>query len=54
MKTACCIILDRGQKRSARHAFPQLVVPQSMKCEILSNVHNYVAGARFGAHKPFH
>ena len=34
--------LDRGQKRSARHAFPQLVVPESMKCEILSNVHNDV------------
>ena len=46
--------LDPGQKRSARHAFPQLVVPQSMKCKILSNVHNYVAGAHFGVHKTFH
>ena len=47
-------LLDRGQKRSARHAFPLLVVPQSMKCKILSYVHNYVAGAHFGAQKTFH
>ena len=46
--------LDRGQKRSARHAFPLLVVPQSMKCKILSNVHNYVAGAHFGVQDIFH
>ena len=46
--------LDRGQKRSARHAFPRLAVPQAMKSEILSNVHNYVAGAHFGVHKTFH
>ena len=47
--------LDRGQKRSAHHAFPRLVVPQAiMKCEIFSNVHNYVAGAHFGVHKTFH
>ena len=47
-------LLDRGQKRSARHAFPLLVVPQSIKCKILSNVHNYVAGASFGVQKTFH
>ena len=46
--------LDRGQKRSACHAFPLLVVPKSMKCKILSNVHNFVAGAHFGVHKTFH
>ena len=32
----------------------QLVVPQSMKYEILSNVHDHVAGAHFGIHKTFH
>ena len=46
--------LDRGQKCSARRAFPQLIVPQSMKCEILAKVHNYVAGAHFRVHKTFH
>ena len=45
--------LDRSQKRSARDSFSQLVVPQSMKYEILSNVHNHVAGAHFGVHKTF-
>ena len=45
--------LDRGQKRSARDDFSQLVVPQSMNYEILSNVHNHVAGAHFGVHKTF-
>ena len=44
--------LDRSQKR-ARDSFSQLVVPQSMKYEILSNVHNHVAGAHFGVHKTF-
>ena len=45
--------LDRSQKRNARDSFSQLVVPQSMKYEILSNVHNHVAGAHFGVHKTF-
>ena len=45
--------LDRSQKRSARDSFSQLVVPQSMKYEILSNVHNHVAGAHFGVRKTF-
>ena len=44
--------LDRSQKR-ARDSFSQLVVPQSMKYTILSNVHNHVAGAHFGVHKTF-
>ena len=44
--------LDRSQRR-ARDSFSQLVVPQSMKYEILSNVHNPVAGAHFGVHKTF-
>ena len=44
--------LDRSQRR-ARDSFSQLVVPQSMKYEILSNVHNHVAGAHFGVHKTF-
>ena len=42
---------DRSQKRSARDSFSQLVVPQSMKYENLSNVHNHVARAHFGVHK---
>ena len=45
--------LDRNQKRSARDAFPQLVVPQPRKYEILSSIHNHVAGAHFGVHKTF-
>ena len=45
--------LKRNQKRSKRDAFSQLVVSQSMKYEILSNVHNHVAGAHFGVHKTF-
>ena len=45
--------LDRNQKRSARDAFSQLVVPQPMKYKILSSVHNHVAGAHFGVHKTF-
>ena len=44
--------LDRSQRR-ARDSSSQLVVPQSMKYEILSNVHNHVAGAHFGVHKTF-
>ena len=44
--------LDRSQKRAC-DSFSQLVVPQSMKYEILSNVHNHVAGAHFGVHKTF-
>ena len=45
--------LDRNQKRSTRDGFSRLVVPQSMKYEILSNVHNHVAGVHFGVHKTF-
>ena len=45
--------LDRNQTRSTRDMFSQLVVPQLMKYEILSSVHNYVTGAHFGVHKTF-
>ena len=45
--------LDCNQKRSARDAFSQLIIPQSMNYKILSNVHNHVAGAHFGVHKTF-
>ena len=44
--------LDRSQRRDP-DSFSQLVGPQSMKYEILSNVHNHVAGAHFGVHKAF-
>ena len=43
--------LDRSNKRSARDGFSQLVIPQSMKFEVLSNAHNYVSGGHFGVHK---
>ena len=33
--------------------FSQLDVPQSMKYEIVSNVHNHVADTLFGVHKTF-
>ena len=46
--------LDRNQKRSVRDSFSQLAVPQSIKYEILSNVHDHVASAHFGIHKTFH
>lgn len=46
--------LDRNQKRSARDSFSQLVVPQSMRYEILSNVHDHIASAHFGVHGTFH
>ena len=45
--------LDRNLTRSMLDAFSRLVVPQSMKYEILSNMHNHVAGAHFGVHKTF-
>ena len=45
--------LDGSQKHSARDSFSQLVAPQSMKYEILSNVHNHEAGAHFGVRKTF-
>ena len=34
-----------------KKSFSYLVVPQSMKYKILSNLHNHVAGAHFGVHK---
>ena len=42
--------LHRSQKR-VHDSLSQLVVPQSMKYEILSNVQNHLAGAHFGVHK---
>ena len=46
--------LDKDLKRNARDSFSQLVVPPSMKFEVLSNVHDHVSGAHFGVHKTFH
>ena len=45
--------LDRNHKRNARDSFSKLVVPQSMRYEILSNVHDHVSGGHFGVHKTF-
>jgi len=45
--------LNFDLKRSARESFSQLVVPASLRFEILSNVHDHVAGAHFGVHKTF-
>ena len=35
--------LDRNHKRNARDSFLQLLVPQSMRYEILSNMHDHVS-----------
>ena len=45
--------LDRSQKCSAHDSFSQLMVPLSMKYEILSNVQNHVHFAHFGVQKAF-
>ena len=45
--------LDRNHKRNTRDSFSQLVAPQSMRYEILSNVDDHVSGGHFGVHKTF-
>ena len=45
--------LDHNRKRNIQDPFSQLVIPQSLKFEILSNVHDHVSGAHFGIHKTF-
>ena len=50
----CCIIsIVARSVVLPRDSFSQLLVPQSMKYEILSNVHNHVAGAHCGGNKAF-
>ena len=36
--------LDQNRKRNNHDAFSQLVIPQALKFEVLSNVHDHVSG----------
>ena len=45
--------LDRNKKRGNEDLFSQLVIPQALKFEVLSNVRDHVSGAYFGVHKTF-
>ena len=45
--------LDRSRKRGCGDSFSQLVIPNSLKFEILSNIHDHVSGGHFGIHKTF-
>ncbi len=45
--------LDRDRKRRNEDPFSQLVIPQALKFEVLSNVHDHVSGGHFGVHKTF-
>ena len=47
--------LNQTHKRRCRSEviYSQLVVPSSMKYEVLSNLHDHVAGGHFGVHKTF-
>ena len=43
--------VDFNRRRNARESFSQLVVPAALRFEILSNVHDHIAGAHFGLSK---
>ena len=45
--------IDFNRRRNARECFSQLVVPAALRFEILSNVHDHIAGAHFGLNKTF-
>ena len=45
--------LDQNQKRNSHDVFSQLVIPQALRFEVLSNVHDHVSGGHFGVHKTF-
>ena len=45
--------LDRNKKGGNEDPLSQLVVPQSLKFEVLSNVLDHVSGAHFGIRKTF-
>ena len=45
--------LDSKRRSNSYDSFSQLVVPASLRFEILSNVHDHVSGAHFGVHKTF-
>ena len=40
-----------NRRRNARESFCQLVVPAALRFQILSNVHDHIAGAHFGLNK---
>ena len=40
--------IDFNRRRNSRESFSQLVVPAALRFEILSNVHDHIAGAHFG------
>ena len=39
--------IDFNRRRNARESFSQLVVPAALRFEILSNVHDHIAGCLF-------
>ena len=45
--------LGDNRKRNSWGSFSQLVVPPTLRFEILSNMHDHVSGAHFGVHKTF-
>ena len=45
--------LDSKRRSNSYDSFSQLVVPASLRFEILSNVHDHVSGVHFGVHKTF-
>ena len=45
--------LGDNRKRNSWDSFPQLVVPPTLRFEILSNMHDHVSGAHFWVHKTF-
>ena len=45
--------LDFKRRHNARESFSQLVVPAALRFEVLSNVHDHIAGAHFGFNKTF-
>ena len=46
-------LIDFNRRRNARESFSQLVVPAALRFEILSNVHDHIAGVHFGLNKTF-
>ena len=45
--------IDFNRRRNARESFSQLVVSAALRFEILSNVHDHIAGANFGLNQTF-
>ena len=45
--------LDHNRKRCNKDQFSQFVIPQDLKFEVSSNVHDHVSGAHFGDSQNF-